>query len=136
MFRNEGYSYCCASTVEFVAKSDWWRDDYRCTKCDSIPRERAVMYCIERFFPQWRNLTIHESSPVSDRGASRRLMNEAPGYGPSHYYPNVAPGEIVNGIRREDLAGYCEGTRYDRYGLKCQSTKGLETGRCFCDKIG
>ena len=61
------------------------------------------MYCIEKFFPQWRDLTIHESSPVSGRGASRRLKNEAPGYVPSHYYPNVAAGEIVNGIRCEDL---------------------------------
>jgi SAM-dependent methyltransferase len=61
------------------------------------------MYCIEKFFPQWRDLTIHESSPVSGRGASRRLQNEAPGYVPSHYYPNVAAGEIVNGVRCEDL---------------------------------
>src|SRR5439155_23531663 len=76
MFRNRGYCYCCASTVEFVATSDWWRDDYRCTNCDSIPRERAVMYCIEKFFPQWRDLTIHESSPVLGRGANRRLKNE------------------------------------------------------------
>lgn len=61
------------------------------------------MYCIEKFFPQWRRLTIHESSPVSGRGASRRLKNEAPGYVPTHYYPSVPAGEIVNGVRREDL---------------------------------
>jgi len=103
MFRNKGYCYCCASTVEFVATSDWWRDDYRCTKCDSIPRERAVMYCIEKFFAQWRELGIHESSPVPGRGASRRLKDEAPGYVPTHYYRNIAAGEIVNGVRCEDL---------------------------------
>jgi SAM-dependent methyltransferase len=61
------------------------------------------MFCVEKFFPQWRDLTIHESSPVSGRGASRRLQNEAPGYVPSHYYPNVAAGQIVNGVRCEDL---------------------------------
>ena len=61
------------------------------------------MFCIEKFFPRWRDLTIHESSPVSGRGASRRLKNEAPGYVPSHYYPDVATGEIVNGVRSEDL---------------------------------
>ena len=54
-------------------------------------------------FLWWRDLTIHESSPVSGRGASRRLKNEAPGYVPSHYYPNAAAGEIVNGVRCEDL---------------------------------
>jgi SAM-dependent methyltransferase len=61
------------------------------------------MFCIEKFFPQWRDLTIHESSPVSGRGASRRLKNEAPAYIASYYYAGVAPGEIVNGIRCEDL---------------------------------
>ncbi|HZR04905.1 MAG TPA: methyltransferase domain-containing protein [Candidatus Udaeobacter sp.] len=103
MFRNKGYCYCCASTVEFVATSDWWRDDYRCTKCDSIPRERAVMYCIEKFFPQWRDLAIHESSPVLGRGANRRLTREAPAYIASHYYPGVAPGTILNDVRCENL---------------------------------
>lgn len=83
--------------------SDWWRDDYRCTKCDSIPRERAVMYCIEKFCSQWRDLTIHESSPVPGRGASRRLKEEASGYVPTYYYQNIAAGEIVNGVRCEDL---------------------------------
>jgi SAM-dependent methyltransferase len=61
------------------------------------------MFCIERFFPQWRNLSIHESSPVLGRGANRRLSKEAPAYVPSHYYAGVAPGKIVNGIRCENL---------------------------------
>lgn len=103
MFRNKGYCYCCDSKVEFVATSDWWRDDYRCTNCQSIPRERAVMYCLEKFFPRWRGLTIHESSPVLGRGPSRRLVAEAAGYIPSYYYPNVRPGQSVNGVRSENL---------------------------------
>ena len=78
MFQNDGYCYCCDSRTQFVAKSDWWRDDYRCTNCNSLPRERALMFCIERFFPQWRSLSIHESSPVLGRGANRRLTKEAP----------------------------------------------------------
>ena len=61
------------------------------------------MFCIERFFPQWRNLSIHESSPVLGRGANRRLSKEAPAYVASHYYAGVAPGKIVNGIRCENL---------------------------------
>jgi SAM-dependent methyltransferase len=102
-FQNEGYCYCCDSRTQFVATSDWWRDDYRCTNCNSAPRERALMFCIERFFPQWRNLSIHESSPVLGRGANRRLTKEAPAYVASHYYAGAAPGNIVNGIRCEDL---------------------------------
>ena len=61
------------------------------------------MFCIERFFPQWRSLSIHESSPVLGRGANRRLAKEAPAYVASHYHAGVAPGKIVNGIRCENL---------------------------------
>jgi SAM-dependent methyltransferase len=46
---------------------------------------------------------MHDSSPVLGRGANRRLAKEAPAYVASHYYPGVAPGTIVNGIRCEHL---------------------------------
>lgn len=49
------------------------------------------MFCIERFFPQWRNLSIHESSPLLGRGANRRLTKESPGTIVTRYYPGVAP---------------------------------------------
>ena len=61
------------------------------------------MFCIERFFPQWRSLSIHESSPLLGRGANRRLAKEAPAYVASLYYPSVAAGTIVNGVRCENL---------------------------------
>jgi len=58
---------------------------------------------IERFFPQRRSLSIHESSPVLGRGANRRLTDEAPAYIASEYYPGVATGTTVNNIRCENL---------------------------------
>jgi SAM-dependent methyltransferase len=61
------------------------------------------MFCIEQFFPQWRTLSIHESSPMLGRGANLRLTKEAPAYVVSYYYPGIAPGTIVNGIRCENL---------------------------------
>jgi SAM-dependent methyltransferase len=61
------------------------------------------MFCIERFFPHWRNLSIHESSPALGRGANRRLTKEAPAYAASYYYADVAAGKVVNGIRCENL---------------------------------
>lgn len=61
------------------------------------------MYCLEKFFPQWRDLIIHESSLVFGRGANRRLAAEATGYIPSQYYPDVAPGQSVDGMRCENL---------------------------------
>ncbi|HWM24524.1 MAG TPA: class I SAM-dependent methyltransferase [Chthoniobacterales bacterium] len=61
------------------------------------------MYCLEKFFPQWRDLAIHESSPILGRGPSRRLVAEAPGYLPSYYLAEVPAGESVNGVRCENL---------------------------------
>ena len=45
------------------------RTEVLCANCGSLPRERALMYVIENFCPNWRELTIHESSPAP-RGAS------------------------------------------------------------------
>jgi hypothetical protein len=53
-------------------------------------------------FPQWRELTIHESSPVR-RGASERLRREARSYLATQFFPNVSTGEFFNGYRCEDL---------------------------------
>jgi SAM-dependent methyltransferase len=102
MFRNYGYCYSCNSITEFTAKSDWWRDNYVCTLCGSIPRERALMYAIEKFYPDWNQLVIHESSPAP-RATSLRLKNEAPKYISSQFFPNRKTGEVFHGYRCEDL---------------------------------
>jgi SAM-dependent methyltransferase len=102
MFSNEGFCYSCDQPTRFTAKDDWWRDSYLCGKCGSIPRERALMFCIEKFYPNWRELTIHESSPES-RGTSLRLAKEARNYIASQYYPNIHLGEMHNGFRNENL---------------------------------
>jgi SAM-dependent methyltransferase len=60
------------------------------------------MVVIERCFPQWRQMIVHESSP-GGRGASDRLASEASEYIPSHYFQSNTPGEIVRGFRNENL---------------------------------
>jgi SAM-dependent methyltransferase len=60
------------------------------------------MVTIERYFPEWRSLTIHESSPAN-RGASRRLARECPRYVPSHFFPGIEPGNRVEEVRCENL---------------------------------
>jgi SAM-dependent methyltransferase len=102
MFENYGFCYCCNAVVKFEASNDWWRDHYLCSNCKSIPRERALMYCAEKYFPEWRNVVIHESSPV-DRGASARFRREARHYLTSQYYPHVLPGKMYQGNRCEDF---------------------------------
>ncbi len=101
-FENPGYCYCCGEQVTFKAAGTWWRDQYRCQNCNSLPRERALMFCLEKFYPNWKELIIHESSPVF-RGSSLRIRKEAPYYIPSYYYPDVELGSMKNGYRCENL---------------------------------
>ncbi|NTU57209.1 MAG: class I SAM-dependent methyltransferase, partial [Anaerolineales bacterium] len=61
-----------------------------------------LMLTIETYFPNWRNSTIHESSP-SNRGASKRLSQECSQYIPSQFFPDQKPGSIVGKFRCENL---------------------------------
>lgn len=91
LFEHPGRCPICETEVTFVARNPWFRDHLVCPLCQSIPRERAVMYTIEQLFPDWRTLSIHESSPVG-RGTSVKLR-EAPRYLPSQYDPSLPFGE-------------------------------------------
>lgn len=99
---NPGYCPVCAANVTFTSRNSWLRDHYRCSNCGSIPRERALMLSIESYFPNWRSLTIHESSP-GERGASKRLSRECAGYIASHYFPGREPGSTTGRFRCENL---------------------------------
>ena len=99
---NSGHCSTCVQEVTFVAQDAWLRDHYLCSNCGSIPRERALMLTIEAYFPNWRSLTIHESSP-GNRGASKRLSRECADYVPSQFFPDQKPGSIVNEFRCESL---------------------------------
>ena len=100
--KNVGFCPVCNSETTFLAENAWLRDHYLCTNCGSIPRERALMRVIESFFPAWREMKIHETSP-GNRGASVRLAKECKSYIPTHYFSGVACGSTKNGIRCENL---------------------------------
>lgn len=102
VMKNSGYCPTCTQEVTFVADHSWFRDHYLCSNCGSIPRERAIMQVINTYFPNWGNLTIHESSPVY-RGATVRLAQECQNYIPSQYFPGHKSGSIVEGVLCEDL---------------------------------
>lgn len=100
---NQGYCLTCDREVTFLAANEWLRDHYICNNCHSIPRERALMYCIEKYYPNWKQLNIHESSPAI-RGASLKLKNNCKTYLGTHYLPDFPKGEIhPSGWRCEDL---------------------------------
>ncbi len=102
VLENEGWCPTCATNTVFRAEQPWLREHYRCLNCGSLPRERALMAVIEERFPAWRELVVHESSPV-DRGASARLARECPRYLPTQFFPGAPRGASVGGVRCEDL---------------------------------
>jgi SAM-dependent methyltransferase len=98
---NFGFCPICATTVAFVRKSDWLRDNYRCLSCNSIPRQRALITILDRLFPRWRSLHIHESSPGGP--SSDKLTRECKDYSASQFFPTVTLGTYHNGVRCENL---------------------------------
>jgi len=98
---NLGYCPICQQSTIFVVADKWLRDHYFCSHCRSIPRNRALIMLIDRLFPNFRQLSIHESSPCGP--ASDKIARECPGYLPSQYFPGVAPGGVKDGFRNENL---------------------------------
>jgi SAM-dependent methyltransferase len=105
ILKNDGYCVTCDAKTTFCSKKEWLRDYYICTKCGSIPRERALMFCIERYFPNWKELSILESSPAP-RGASVKLKKYCRNYIAAHYFADFPTGETHHsGFRNENLEG-------------------------------
>jgi SAM-dependent methyltransferase len=104
VLESSGTCTTCGAPSRFVAVDPWLRDHFVCERCGSIPRERALMATIDRLYPHWRQLAIHESSPA-ERGASARLRRECAGYTASAYSPGLARGGVhpTTGMRNEDL---------------------------------
>lgn len=101
-FSHKGYCPCCDNEVFFESYHSWLRDNFKCTNCGCIPRERALMLVIEQYYPDWKNLKIHETSP-GNRGTSKKLNQLCKNYLSSQYYPNEKLGTIVNNYRNENL---------------------------------
>jgi glycosyltransferase involved in cell wall biosynthesis/SAM-dependent methyltransferase len=99
--RFRGWCPICADRTVFHRQGDWLRDDLRCGRCDSIPRWRAVIHILELYFPEWRRLRIHESSPGG--AASAKLQRECSDYCATHFFPGVPAGESYRGFRDENL---------------------------------
>jgi len=102
-FEIEGFCPCCELDTKFSSPDSGFRDHLRCSHCQSRPRERALTKVIEEFYPNWRNLRIHESSPAN-RGSSAKLKSQCPNYVASKYYGDeLTWGKTFSGYRNEDL---------------------------------
>jgi len=101
-FKHSGECPCCNEKVDFIARNSWLRDNFKCSNCGTIPRERALMLTIKEQYPNWKDLKMHESSP-GNRGHSLVLKKFVKDYQASQYYGNENLGSIIRGFRNEDL---------------------------------
>jgi SAM-dependent methyltransferase len=98
---NKGYCPICDSQTLFTEKDKWLRDFYVCQKCWSIPRQRAIIVVLNRFYPEWKNLKIHESSPGGP--SSKKIEKHCAEYTPTQFFQDVSLGKSKDGIRCENL---------------------------------
>lgn len=100
----QGWCPICEKATQFRALDEWHRDHLLCVNCEngSVPRERALAKALTLFCRNWREMKIHESSPV-DRGISRVLRLNCAGYIGSQFFQDVPPGQMSGIYRSEDL---------------------------------
>ena len=96
-----GYCAVCDGTVTFRSYGSWHRDQLVCMVCGSIPRQRALVAVLAAGEPDWRARRIWEVAPAGP--ASDKLRRECEDYIGSQFWPDVAPGTQVDGVRCEDI---------------------------------
>jgi hypothetical protein len=96
-----GFCPICERRTVFIKEGNWLRRHFRCARCLSNPRWRAIISVLENFFPAWRNLSIHESSPGG--AASSKIKRECTQCIQTHWFPDVPAGQVKNGYRCENL---------------------------------
>jgi SAM-dependent methyltransferase len=113
-FRAHGKCPVCRTDTEFVALRDkpiaepyvpsWLRDSFKCSNCQSLPRHRALVSVLEMLYPNWRALTMHESSPTRG-GASGLFRAECINYTATQFDPKLGSGNThpSGRYRSEDL---------------------------------
>lgn len=102
VYVHAGFCPICDKPVTFASRHNWLRDNLACPCCESVVRERALALVLREMRPDWRNLAIHESSPI-DRGISALMRREGKKYVASHWFPDQAPGTGLHGFRNENL---------------------------------
>ena len=93
-----GYCPCCENHTVFRSEQIWLRDHYLCSKCDSIPRERALVHVLNEICPDWKKKIIHEASP-----RHTHLQRFAKSYSFSQYYPADKFGAYVHNVQNQNL---------------------------------
>lgn len=94
-----GYCPVCEKETIFLAREYGLRDHYRCIRCGCIPRNRAIIKILQSLRPNWRTLTIHESSPTHGY-ISEKFKSECDNYTFSYYDEKNELGEMYKNDKR------------------------------------
>ncbi len=98
-----GYCPCCRKKTIFVATGYWYRDQYLCVRCKSIPRMRALISVLDSMCQNDYNVKIHESSPSKEQ---INWMKRYKHYSYSYYYEDKELGAAIDDegiITNQDL---------------------------------
>lgn len=98
---NIGFCPICSRRTFFYKQGKWLRDQYRCIRCNSIPRNRALVHVLNTHFPEWSSACIHESSPGG--ASSTKIAAECVHYISSNFYPDIPSGQYFGKHRSENL---------------------------------
>lgn len=98
---NAGYCPVCGTKSVFVETGEWLRDNYFCVKCNSIPRQRALMYVLSLVESKYYEKDIHESSPCGSTFSA--LKKKCKNYTYSYYFSDIKTGEYKDDARCENL---------------------------------
>lgn len=90
-----GYCPICERDSVFEMKRPGQYRSLCCGMCGSGSRHRALWFALNRAFPNWRDLNVHEGSPGWDI-VSQKLAKECRHYTASQFDPALSAGQIVN----------------------------------------
>lgn len=104
----------CGRRGQFIVEGVAKRDDYRCTNCRSMTRQRDLAQLILDDFCRGAASSLTEAVQkslldgikiyeIGIQGPIGQRISKLPGYTNSYYWENVKPGEIKDGVRCEDI---------------------------------
>ena len=104
----------CGHVGEFVVEGVGARDDFRCGQCRSMVRQRDVAQLVIDEFGRGAVLSMEQAVSrglldevqiyeVGMQGPIHSRLKGLPRYVNSYFWDDVAPGEVRNGVRCEDL---------------------------------
>jgi SAM-dependent methyltransferase len=91
----------CEGLTVFLILGEALRNDYRCARCWSVPRRRALTLVLNERVPHWRDARVHEFGPAPE--GVEWFRRRCASYSYSHFWPDIPRGAERGGVRCEDL---------------------------------